>query len=230
MPRKNVDRAISLVQFTDGPAVDTKQDPLPSHWHIVWVGGQSNACGSNGQTSDYPVWPTTNRVQMFCWDGIPMKRSHGCTPGRFAPAAVPVSNEFNVGFSQTFANLLLPTLPKDHGVLLVNTCEGETGFVTGDWSKDGPLISRSLTAVESMVAALPEQLGGSSHNLVFKALLWHQGEADAGDNREHPVYHAKYCTYLDELSALVDTRYAAPGRTVRVGDGRPAPCHTQPCQ
>jgi hypothetical protein len=151
---------------------------------------------------------------MFCWDGIPSKRSHGCVPGSFTQASVPIFNELNVGFGLTFANLLLATLHEDHGVLLVNTCEGETGFVTGEWStlaaQPGPLVSRSVAAVESMVAALPAQLGGLKHT--FEALLWHQGEADAGDNQQVPVYHAKYCTYIEELSALVDAlRSRFPG-------------------
>lgn len=39
---------------------------------------------------------------------------------------VPLFNEHNVGFSQTFANLLLPTLPDDHGIVLLNTGVGGT--------------------------------------------------------------------------------------------------------
>jgi hypothetical protein len=41
---------------------------------------------------------------------------------------VPLPGESNVAFSQTFANLLLQTLPDDHGVVLVNTGVGGTGF------------------------------------------------------------------------------------------------------
>ena len=74
-------------------------------WHVVWTGGQSNSVGTNSQhPGSYPAWPTTDRIQMFCWSG------RGCTQNSFAPAAVPLYGESNVGFSQTFANLLLPTL------------------------------------------------------------------------------------------------------------------------
>lgn len=39
---------------------------------------------------------------------------------------MPLFNEHNVGFSQTFANLLLDTLPEDHGIVLLNTGVGGT--------------------------------------------------------------------------------------------------------
>ena len=42
-------------------------------------------------------------------------------------------NEDNVGFSLTYGNLLLQTLPEGHGVVLVNTGVGGTGFHDGMW-------------------------------------------------------------------------------------------------
>lgn len=132
---------------------------------------------------------------MFCWNG------HGCTPGEFIPAKVPVYGEFNVGFSQTFANLLLPTLPEDHGVVIINTGVGGTGFSDGRWVvPNGSLTIQSIAAVEKLAIALPQNLGGE---YIFHAMLWHQGEEDAGDNRDH--FQATYCTYLmSDLSALID--------------------------
>jgi hypothetical protein len=143
-------------------------------------------------------------VQTFCW-----KASHGCTPGTFSPASVPLVNEANVGFSQTFANLLLQTLPAGHGVVLVNTGVGGTGFHDGSWvAPAGPLVVQSVAAMAAMAAALPARLGG---NFSLDALLWHQGEEDAGDNRD--AFHADYCAYLvDDLSPLVTyLRAAFPG-------------------
>ena len=69
--------------------------------------------GTNSQKSGYPVWATTDYIQSFC--------SYGNCMGKFVSAKVPLYNENNVGFSQTFANLLLPTLPKGHGIVLLNT-------------------------------------------------------------------------------------------------------------
>ena len=164
-------------------------------WHVIWTGGQSNSVGTNTQVSGYPTWPTTPLVQSFCW-----KASHGCTPGTFLPAQVPLVNEANVGFSQTFANLLLQTLPAGHGVVLVNTGVGGTGFHDGNWVvPNGKLVVQSISAMTAMAAALPSSLGG---NFTLDALLWHQGEEDAGDNRDN--FHADYCTYLiADISALV---------------------------
>lgn len=85
-------------------------------WHVVWTGGQSNSVGTNTQQpGTYPVWPSTNRIQMYCAFGS------RCTQGTFAPASVPLYNEDNVGFSQTFANYLLQELPSSDGIILLNT-------------------------------------------------------------------------------------------------------------
>lgn len=106
-------------------------------WHIVWTGGQSNSVGTNSQTAGYPTWPTSPRIQNFC--------SYGNCEGTFRAAKVPLYNEVNVGFSQTFANLLLPTLPDDHGIVLLNTGVGGTGFQDGRWAvPDGDLALRSI--------------------------------------------------------------------------------------
>ena len=67
---------------------------------------------------------------MFCYDGA----AHGCTVGSFDPAAVPVYGEYNVGFSQTYANVLLPTLPANSGIILINTGVGGTGFHYNNWN------------------------------------------------------------------------------------------------
>jgi hypothetical protein len=172
-------------------------------WHVVWTGGQSNSVGTNSQKSGYPEWPTTDRIQMFCWSG------RGCKQGSFAPAKVPLWGEFNVGFSQTFANLLLATLPADHGIITLNTGVGGTGFVDGRWVvPNGTLTKQSVSAVQKMAAAQPQALGGK---YVFHAMLWHQGEDDAGDNRRH--FQSSYCNYLqNDMAALVDfLRKSFPG-------------------
>ena len=188
-----------------GPCVATPPPtPKITTWHVVWTGGQSNAVGTNSQTSGYPAWPTTSRIQMFCWSGYPT-----CTEGTFAPAAVPLYGESNVAFSQTFANLLLQTLPADHGVVTLNTGVGGTGFIDNRWTAPGgDLAVQSVAAVKKLAAALPAALGGTYH---LHAMLWHQGEEDAQDNRKH--FNASYCQYLvKDLSPLVDfLRQSFPG-------------------
>ena len=172
-------------------------------WHVVWTGGQSNSVGTNTQLSGYPTWATTPLIQMFCWSA-----GHSCAGSAFGPAQVPLHNEKNVGFSLTYANLLLQTLPAGHGVVLVNTGVGGTGFHDGNWVvPDGPLAVRSVQVMTELQAALPA-LGG---NATLHSMLWHQGEEDAGDNRD--AFHADYCTYLmTDISALCDFfRQSFPG-------------------
>jgi len=183
-------------------------------WHVVWVGGQSNSVGTNTQSSGYPVWPTTPLVQMFCWNA-----QHGCKTGSFSPAQVPVYGEANVGFSLTFANLLLQSLPADHGVVLVNTGVGGTGFHAGQWNApNGPLAVQSVRVMQALNASFPTALGGTYS---FHSMLWHQGEQDAGDNGDG--FHADYCTYLiNDLTALIDffrASFPGAGATTPFVDG-----------
>ena len=212
-------------------------------WHVVWTGGQSNSVGTNSQKNGYPTWPTSPRIQMYCWRGSASTLASavsastsaattkndnnsvgssgagaigGCANNTFAPASVPLYGENNVGFSQTYANLLLRTLPNNHGVITVNTGVGGTGFSDGRWVvPDGPLLVNSVKAIESLARAVPTQFNGSSYHL--HTLLWHQGEEDAGDNRQN--FHASYCQYLEQdLSALIDyLRTTLPG----AGPGTP---------
>jgi hypothetical protein len=157
--------------------------------------------GTNSDTVGHPSWPLTPRIQMFSW--------HGGPPGSFAAAQYPVYNEANVGFSLTFANLLLQTLPESEGVVLVNTGVGGTGFHANQWNAStGPLAIQSVKVVTELAAAVPAQLGG---NYSLHSMLWHQGEQDGGDNRDG--YHASYCDYLQaDLSPLIDfLRASFPG-------------------
>ena len=114
-----------------------------------------------------------------------------------------------MGFSLTYANLLLQTLPDAEGVVLVNTGVGGTGFHANQWNATtGPLAIQSVKAMMDLVAALLATLGG---NYTMHSMLWHQGEQDGGDNRD--AYHAGYCDYLAlDLSPLIDYfRASFPG-------------------
>lgn len=173
--------------------VSTQSRSNITTWHVVWVGGQSNSVGTNSQTTGYPVWPVTDSIQMFCWKPV-----QGCTVGSISPAKYPIYNEVNVGFSLTYANMLLQSLPANEGVVIVNTGVGGTGFQDGQWDvPNGPLAKQSVSAVNALFTAL------GNDTLRFHSMLWHQGEEDAGDNGAK--FQADYCTYLvNDLSALVD--------------------------
>lgn len=185
---------LALAEAQRVSSTDSTSSSTITTWHVVWTGGQSNSVGTNSQKSGYPIWPTSARIQNFCWSG------RGCKAGTFSPARVPLYNELNVGFSQTFANLLLPTLPESHGIILLNTGVGGTGFSDGNWVPDGRLTKQSIAAVQKLKAALPTTIGG---NYSFHTMLWHQGEEDAADNRQH--YSATYCKYLQaDMGMLID--------------------------
>jgi hypothetical protein len=78
---------------------------------------------------------------------------------------------------------------------------GGTGFADGNWVvPNGFLTKQSIAAVKQLAQDLPVALGGSYN---FHTMLWHQGEADAGDNQAG--YHSTYCNHLiKNLSPLID--------------------------
>ena len=93
---------------------------------------------------------------------------------------VPLFGEFNVGFSQTFANLLLPTLPADHGIVLLNTGVGGTGFIDGNWVvPNGPLtvfLRLEILAVRRLESALSaintsRPCTGTANSRIFSDLM-----------------------------------------------------------
>jgi hypothetical protein len=136
---------------------------------------------------------------------------------------VPVYNERNVGFSQTYANLLLPTLPVGDGVMLINTAVGGTGFSSSEWTiPGGRLTKNALAGMQNLSAAFPQAFPRGAYKL--HSMLWHQGEEDAGDNSQN--YHADYCTYLEaDMGALIDyfrgTSFAGAGRFPGASVGTP---------
>ena len=191
----NVDKNIEILlpfEVTIGCTGGSCTAALPTTWNVVWTGGQSNSVGTNSQTSGYPTWPLNNRIQNFDWKSS--------TPS-FDTATVPLVNELNVGFSQTFANLLLPTLPADQGIVLINTGVGGTGFRDNRWTvPEGDLTKNSIAQMTKLHVALPVVLKGTYH---LHSMLWHQGEDDAGDNHDH--FNASYCHYLqDDMGVLID--------------------------
>ena len=62
---------------------------------------------------------------------IAVSRRHCIVEGELGRAVVTGKGHL-VGFSLTFANLLMQSLPDDEGVLLLNTGVGGTGFHDGN--------------------------------------------------------------------------------------------------
>ena len=129
---------------------------------------------------------------MFCGikDGGGCRTANGTQPAApgleytFAPARVPLWGETNVGFSQTFANLLLATLPADAGVIILNTGVGGTGFFDHRWGvPNGTHPGADLTwqSVNSMKQLAASQPAGLPGKYIFHAMLWHQVRYTLGE-------------------------------------------------
>ena len=135
---------------------------------IIILAGQSNAEGYGFGETDRPYKPDP-RVWYL--------NSDFCDDGEFIliPAEEKVSgNEIQSTLALSFATEYLKSgrLAEGRRLLIIRAARGSTGFVAGHWRTDGELFLCMMKMIKDALAL------NSQNRLV--ALLWHQGENDAG--------------------------------------------------
>jgi len=146
--------------------------------HVILIAGQSNSVGSNagGPTPEDTTSPNILQLNCCSSSGQPVPLEN-CT---LTMAQDPLLHQCgmarnqHIGFGMSFVRALNATINHGDSILIVPTGIGGTGFIDHTWTEDGPgfirAINRTNRAFELAV------------NPVFTAVLWHQGECDAGDN------------------------------------------------
>ena len=135
---------------------------------IIILAGQSNAEGYGFGEIDQPYKPDP-RVWYL--------NNDPCGKGEFilTPAEEKVSgNEIQSSLALSFATEYLKSgrLAENRRLLIIRAALGGTGFVAGHWRTDGSLFLGMMKMIEDALAMNPQ------NRLV--AMLWHQGENDAG--------------------------------------------------
>ena len=108
----------------------------------------------------------------------------------------PCAEGAHVSFSRSFARSLVLTLPADDVVFLVPAGISDTGFVDGTWAAyTGRGFIQAVALLDATWRLLHADKQWQQYNITWSAILWHQGEKDAGDNWGGP-YFANTTYYL----------------------------------
>jgi len=163
---------------------------------ILIQAGQSNSEGYGfGNVCD--PYEVNDRVWYFNGDGT------------FQLAQEKVQkNGIQSNFALNFARHYIGDgmLDEDRKLLILRTAVGGTGFSDHRWKSTDDLYLRMMDMVKTVLALNPENR--------LKALLWHQGETDAGNQVTFEYYY-------EHITALVDhvrTAFSVPTLPFIAGD------------
>lgn len=153
--------------------------------HFVLIIGQSNAIGYNNDGPTAEDVSYENILQVSCCS----KGSSNNAKCKLITAQDPLHhnctkeylNSKNVGFGMTFVRQLRADVPQDDIIVIVPAALGDSGFVDNVWTAYNgtgfvKAQQRFRKGVELVKKDYPE------HVVVFDAILWHQGEKDAGED------------------------------------------------
>ncbi|CAM9464808.1 unnamed protein product, partial [Hapterophycus canaliculatus] len=175
---------------------------------VVLLMGQSNMSGW-GQGYDANIdGPNNPRIQQWSRENTIITASE-----RLEHADMGKVSQTLVGMGTSFARSLLETLPDQRNVLLVPTAYGGSKLVDGPWSPGGHLFEDAVTR---MTAALAND--ETAGNCVA-AVLWHQGESDAGAYVDLETYRSTWRDMINMLRARIPAAANAP---VVLGEFTPA--------
>lgn len=157
---------------------------------VVVLAGQSNAVGYGLQAADLPAGLAAADPRVRIWDG---QRFAPMAPGRnTGTPRQPSTWGPEVGFAQAWR-----AAHPDATLHLVKYARGSTALAAGpgrDWSpgSSGELYAEASQAVRAAKAALARE--GLEPQVA--AILWVQGEADAGDPRAAGAYGRNLTEFL----------------------------------
>jgi Carbohydrate esterase, sialic acid-specific acetylesterase len=107
-----------------------------------------------------------------------------------------VEGATEVGMGTSFARAYVSVLAPQRNVLLVPSAYGGTGFSSNNWNPGDAIYEQAISRITAALAANPGNC--------LAAVLWHQGENDAG-----VMTQQTYATALDRM--ITDLRTRVPG-------------------
>ncbi|CBJ25998.1 conserved unknown protein [Ectocarpus siliculosus] len=166
---------------------------------VVLLMGQSNMSGwGEGYDADIDG-PNDPRIQQWSRDNTVITASE-----RLQHADHGRAGKRRVGMGTAFGRAFVKTLPANRNVLLVPTAFGATRLVNGPWSPGGNLFEDAVTRMEAALAS-----NGAAGNCVA-AILWHQGESDAGDGIDQETYQSIWTNMINTLRSRIPAAAEAP--------------------
>lgn len=179
---------------------------LLTDYDIIGLAGQSNIVGENdgpylkgpGQADEFNAdILALTRGRLWTYSAGNFTNSDGATHLAEEPLQhlwPPTQDRDRVGGGLNFAKLMLSnTYKKGRKIMLVPCGFPGAGFVTGGWTPGGPWYTDLVERVNFAI---------SRYNGCLRAILWHQGEADAEGGSPWPA------NYAANLKDMVDSMRA----------------------
>lgn len=167
-------------------AVRCLPDVTCGNYDIIVVAGQSNATSRGLTRGQYPQF-NNDRIWQIGRRSI---------PGAVVPASEPLESityaTSGKGFALPFARHYRDAfLAKDRRILIIPTAKGAMAVVGKDayWKPDGEGVRETRSLITESLAAFP--------NSRVVAVLWHQGESDAGS--PVPLYTSELTKTLNAI-------------------------------
>lgn len=168
-------------------------------YDVVLLCGQSNMSGRGTEIDLEHLDPIDPRIFQYGnsgeWENVISQAVEPLamhdTPSGMGPGIV-------------FARWYLHMVPQNRRVLLVPTAHGATGFFNSTLTWDPDAADNSNNLYENAIDQCTAALAAAGDNARLVAILWHQGENDAGETEED------YAEKLDELIAGFRDRLDAP--------------------
>ena len=172
------------------------KDFTKEKFDIIIQAGQSNSEGYGFGPTDAPYQPD-GRVWYLNQDGtITLAAEKAINNG--------IQSNFSLSFVREYLNAGM--LPEDRKLLIIRSAVGGTGFLDNRWKPCDDLFLQMMEMTRTALALNPE------NRLI--ALLWHQGETDAG----HRATYEQHYNHLSTLLRLVRETYNTPDLPFVAGD------------
>ena len=163
---------------------------------IIIQAGQSNSEGYGFGPTDAPYQPD-GRVWYLNQDGTISLAVEKVTNNG-------VQSNFALSFVREYLNA--GKLAEGRKLLIIRSAVGGTGFLDNRWKPRDDLFLQMMEMTRTALALNPE------NRLI--ALLWHQGETDAG----HNATYEQHSNHLSTLLRLVRETYNVPALPFVAGD------------
>ena len=163
---------------------------------ILIQAGQSNSEGYGFGNVCNP-YEASDRVWYFNSDGTFQMAQEKVTNNA-------IQSNFALAFARKYIKEGL--LGEGRKLLILRAAVGGTGFSDDHWKSTDDLYLRMMDMIRTVLALNPENR--------LKALLWHQGETDAGNQVTYAYYH-------EHITALVEnvrTTFSVPDLPFIAGD------------
>ncbi len=155
-------------------------------WDIIIEAGQSNSEGYGHGNAHHPV-AEDDRVWYLEQDFVI------CRAGERVKENL-IYSDYSLSFARAY--IREGFLKEDRCLLILRCAVGNTSFSEGHWGMQNPLYLQMLSMIQTAYEL-------NENNRII-ALLWHQGENDAGMNADHDTHYSHLMKLLTSVRQFTE--------------------------